>query len=412
MHLLAVTALALMLSSSIQSINAATTWSFCYSIVGVAAGGFQTSVTGTITTLDQPITVNGRQAYNITSFDGWRHYTDREGRNSTTDITGVYNLANGPEANYTSVDQLLYADWPYFDQSGVLYTFTGVAQSPYGEVSGDQVIQLWIDAVNHDYSELVARTRFNEGVRENNGTITSFTSSGGAFVVVNDGGASVDTIGNQCSNTYGETQSVSFCYYIESDPSVSSAEKWSVTSYGTVQANGPVTRRGRPAMIVQSASGKRVLTTGITASNPSGIKQTNLITGVRGIDQDEATGFVYNDNALYVDAPYLDDEGILFTLNASVPYANNLLVDTRDVQIYRGDIEHLYDEITPFVGANYAFGYATSNLSYFQYSSTVSPDTLADAKCQYADANNDASSLAGSYAVVMTAVVMVIAMMF
>lgn len=399
-----------MLGTSITSINA-TTWSFCYSIIGVQASNYTTAVSGTITTLDQPITFNGRSAYNITGFSGTRVYTDHEGRSSTTPISGVYNITNGPEANYTSVDQLLYADWPYFDQFGVLYTFTGTAQTPFGEVSGDQVIQLYIDAVNPSYSELIARTRFNEGVRESNGTITSFTSSGGVLVVLNDGGSSSQsgTISNQCSNTYGDTKSMAFCYYIHSDASSTSPEQWSVMSYGTMTGNGPVTRRGRSAVIISGATGSRVLTTGITTSNPSGNTQTSSIVGVRGIDLDEASGFVYNDNALYLDAPYLDDEGIVMILNTSVRYPNNVEIQTRDVQIYRGDIEHLYDEITPFVGPNFAFGSATSNQSYFQYSTEVSAATLAAAQCRY-DGSNGAETVHVSFVLLLVTMVMAFVM--
>ena len=361
------------------------TWSFCYQIVGYSAGvNYTTLVSGSITTLSTSVTVNSRSAYNVTSLNGTRVYSDSSSRQSTSAITGVYPTDQGSEANFTSVDLLLYPSWPFFDSNGILYTFSGTAQTPSGPVSGDAVIRLSIDAVNPAYSELIARTRFNEEVRTASST-SSTTSTGGDLVVSNDNGAAsaAGTIAAQCSPTTGASASYAFCYYAEQDPSTlaAGASPWSVLTYGTLQATGPVSRRGRPAVIAHSASGYRVLTTGVAGVDSSAY--TSYVTGVRGIDLDESSGFVYNDNAMYLSAPYLDDEGLVLVLSTQVAYPS-LTVPTTDVQLYRGDIAGYYDEITPFVLVNgsYVYGYASTNASYFQYSTALAGAVMAASKCR------------------------------
>ena len=382
-----------------------TTWSYCYYILGYKAGvTYTTSVSGSITTLPTSLTINNRTAYNVTGMSGTRVYSDSAGRSSSTAITGVYNLtSSGVQANFSSVDQLLYATWPYLDQDGLLYTFSGTAQTPYGAVSGSPVVQLWIDAVNPSYSELIARTRFNEQLQLSNGSTTSFDSTGGEMVVLNDSGAAntAGTISGQCAYTTSTSSSMSFCYYITNETSASSSTpSYSVLAYGTVQATGAVTRRGRSAVIAQSASGYRTLT--VTTSPTSTLTTTSSITGVRGIDQDAASGYLYNNNAIYASAPYLDDEGLVFILNtSSVAYPSHT-VNTTDVQIYHGDILQLYDEITPFT-ATFDYGYAMSNQSYFQTSTSMSPATLAAGKCQGLTTNGGSavSSRKGAVVVVV-----------
>ena len=357
-------------SSSAQS----TTWSYCYYIVGSANGvTYVTSVSGSLTTLSSAVTVSGRSAYNVTGITGVRSYTDSLGRSSNSSISGLAPA----NANYSAVDQLVYADWPSIDSAGLLYTFTGTAQTPYGPVSGSPIIRLWVDAVNPAYSELIARTRFNEEAREANGSVTDFDSTGGDFVLLNDAGAAATagTVSNQCSLTYGASSTYSFCYYATTDPSAAATSNYSLLSTGTLTVTGPVTRRGRTAYIVQSASGTRVLTV-------NGAAQSQVVVGVRGIDADEVSGFLYNDNAVYAAPPHLDDEGLVLVLASNAVYPTKT-VATTDVQIYRGDIQRLYNEITPFVGAAFDYGFISSNLSYFQVSNNVSAATLGAALCQY-----------------------------
>ena len=134
------------------------TWSVCYEVHGYSSSvNFTTLVSGSLTTLSTPLTYNNRSAYNVTSMTGTRVYSDTAGRQSSSPITGVYSLAQGAEANFSAVDQLLYPTWPFLDSRGLLYTFSGTAQTPSGPVSGDPVVRLWIDAVNPAYSELIAR---------------------------------------------------------------------------------------------------------------------------------------------------------------------------------------------------------------------------------------------------------------
>ena len=356
-------------------------WSYCYYIVGSANGvSYITSVSGSLTTASSAVTVKGRSAYNVTGLTGTRVYSDSVGRNSSTTISGLA----ATNSNYSMIDQLVYSSWPSIDANGLLFSFSGSALTPYGPVSGNPVIRLWVDAVNPTYSELIARTRFNEELRQSNGSVTDFDSTGGDFVLLNDGGSSANagTIANQCSLTYGTSTTYSFCYYAATDPSAASSSTYTVLSSGTLTATGPVTRRGRTAYVVHTATGTRTLTTGITSTS-SGSAQSQQIVGVRGIDQDETVGFLYNDNAIYQTAPYVDDEGVVFVLNSNAIYPTKT-VATTDVQIYHGDIQQLYDEITPFTPAPaYDYGYITSNLSYLQFSSSVSAATLAAAKCQY-----------------------------
>lgn len=358
-----------------------TSWSFCYYIVGSANGvNYITSVSGSVATASTTMTVNGRSGYNVTGITGTRVYSDTTGRSSTTTISGIASA----NSNFTTVDQVVYADWPSIDNNGLLYSFTGTALTPYGPVAGSPVIRLWVDAVNGNYSELIARTRFNEETRESNGTVNNFDSTGGDFVLLNDGGSSAaaGTIANQCSLTYGTSTTYSFCYYATTDPSTNPTSTYTVLSSGSLTATGPVTRRGRTAYIVQTATGTRTLTTGITATS-AGTPTQQSIVGIRGIDQDETTGFLYNDNAIYATAPYLDDEGVVFILNGNAVYPTKT-VATTDVQIYHGVIQGLYNEITPFTAAPaYDYGYITTNQSYVQFSTSVSAATLAAAKCQY-----------------------------
>ena len=358
-----------------------TSWSYCYYIVGTANSvSYITSVSGSLTTSSVAVAVNGRSAYNVTAISGSRVYSDSTGRSSTTAISGVAPIAN----NASSVDQVVYTDWPSVDSLGLQYQFTGTAQTPFGPATGG-VIRLFVDAVNPAYSELIARTRFNELLSVSNGSTSSFDSTGGDFVLVNDGGASATagTIANQCSLTYGTSTTYSFCYYAATDSSSNAASTYTVLSSGTLTATGPVTRRGRTAYIVQSATGTRTLTTGITASTPAGTAQQQRIVGVRSVDADEVSGFVYNDDAIFLSAPYLDDEGVVFVLDGNAIFPTKT-VATTDVQLYRGDIARLYNEITPFTPAPaYDYGFISSNTSYVQFSSSASAATLAAAKCQY-----------------------------
>jgi len=384
------------------ALSQSSSWSYCYYIVGSANGvTYTTSVSGSLTTASATVTVGGRSAYNVTAISGTRVYGDSTGRSSNTSISGLAPA----NANFTTVDQVVYADWPSIDSNGLLYSFTGTALTPYGPVAGSPVIRLWVDAVNPTYSELIARTRFNEEVRESNGTVNNFDSTGGDFVLLNDGGASAaaGTIANQCSLTYGTSTTYSFCYYAATDPSLNAASTYTVLSSGSLTATGPVTRRGRTAYIVQTATGTRTITTGITATS-AGTPQSQSIVGIRGIDQDETTGFLYNDNAIYATAPYLDDEGVVFILNSNAIYPTKT-VATTDVQIYHGVIQQLYNEITPFTAAPaYDYGYITTNRSYVQFSTSVAASTLAAAKCQYS--GNGAIGSTASWVVSLTVAVM------
>ena len=393
-------------------LSQSTTWSYCYYIVGTANSvSYTTAVSGSIITSSTPVTVNGRSAYNVTGITGTRTYNDAAGRSSVTTISGVAPT----NSNFTTPDQVVYATWPSIDDLGLLYTFTGTAQTPYGPVSGSPVIRLWVDAINYGYGELVARTRFNEEMRESNGSVVDWDSTGGNFVLLNDGGtsATAGTVANQCSLTYGTATTYSFCYYATTDPSTNAASTYTLLTTGTLTATGPITRRGRTAYIVQSATGTRTLTTGITATT-TGTNQSQSIVGVRGIDQDENSGFLYNDNAIYQSSPFLDDEGLVLILDSNARYPNNKTVATTDVQLFHGDVQQLYNEITPFVGSGFDYAYVSSNRSYFQVSNSVSAAVLGGALCQYTVPSNGAGSLSGaagvSWGMVLSWLVVMIAM--
>ena len=384
---------------SLQSCVSQLTWSYCYAVVGYTSGvNYTTSVSGTITTLSSPVTVNSRTAYNVTGMNGTRVYSDSASQSSTSSITGVYDLSGrGVEVNFTAVDQLLFSTWPFFDSNGLLYTFSGTAQTPNGPVVGQPVVRLWVDSVNPAYSELIARTRFNEAILHND-AVAPYDSTGGDLIVLSDGGsaATAGNIAGQCLSTSGQSSTYSFCYFAEQEPSTSSTTSWSILSYGTIQATGPVNRRGRSAVIAHSASGQRTVNSSVNSSTTS---FTSSIVGVRGLDQDELSGYLYNDNAMYLTSPYLDDEGLVFILSSQAVYPLNVTIPTTDVQIYRGDVQMWYDEITPFVlvGGAFVYGYASVNSSFFQYSTTLSPDTLAAAKCQGATTSPTTSGADGRH---------------
>ena len=180
--------------------------------------------------------------------------------------------------------------------------------------------------------------------------------------------------------------SYAFCFYSEQDASTvtSPATPWSVLTYGSLQTTGPVSRRGRAAVIAHDATGYRTVTTGV--ANASATAYTAYVAGVRGIDLDESSGYVYNDNAMYLSAPFFDDEGLVLVLSSNAVYPS-LVVPTTDVQLYKGDVQGWYNEITPFVLVNgsFVYGYASSSQSFFQYSTQVTGAVMAASKCQGAN---------------------------
>ena len=171
-----------------------TTYSFCYVINGTALTGqtFTISSSGTLSVYNVPVTSTlqySDTATIVAGITGYRLYTDNIGNNSFITITGLASNAFAQDGwNY---DQLMYNNSNIFDAYGVLYTFSGQAQSPSGYVYGDvasPAINIFNDGTGFQ----------EEGWVGQFATAYDWGGAGGGFGIyrqVADGGSSYNTGG-------------------------------------------------------------------------------------------------------------------------------------------------------------------------------------------------------------------------
>ena len=206
------------------------TYSFCYLMQGSEQGGWQVSVSGTITVYTAPITSNGLTAYAIQNITGTRTYQAPGGAKSSVQITGVVgNNLGGWDYEF---DNLLYAQAPYFDSDGLLFTFTGTAQTIMGPVAGDGVNTLNVFYDTGFYQEeYYSASDFSTG-----------GDSVGSFNLIADSGVSGATGGNVLSAQCGYTGATfanqqatyGFCYAVSNTLTTSPYLPWTVYGQGTL----------------------------------------------------------------------------------------------------------------------------------------------------------------------------------
>ena len=168
------------------------TYSFCYVISGTANNNFTVSSSGTITVYSVNVTSNlqypGVNANIVGAVTGYRQYVDGMGNNSYITITGLGS--NWYAEDGWDYDQLLYSNTAAFDSYGLLYTFSGTAQSPSGPVYGDvnsPVVNIFSDGTTFQeegwYGQFT--NAFDLGTGGANGAST--------FKIVQDGGSSYNS---------------------------------------------------------------------------------------------------------------------------------------------------------------------------------------------------------------------------
>jgi hypothetical protein len=203
------------------------TWSYCYVMQGADNGGWQTTVSGVLTTYTQPIWMSGLLAYQVQNASGTRTFQNQTSR-SSTQIVGISNNAQGQYGWY--YDNVLYAQPPYLDPDGLLLHFTGTAWTATGPISGDGA-----NVINMFYWYAYQEEWYSNQQYSVYGDVV------GNFGLVQDNGAAAaagTVLQSQCGVTPGSTfantyATYAFCYTIQNTMSTSPYLPFIVQASGT-----------------------------------------------------------------------------------------------------------------------------------------------------------------------------------
>ena len=278
------------------SVPGSLVWSFSYTLQGSSNGQpFTICSTGLIVT-SQATTVNGQQQYTVLSASGSRQVT-------TGSITGSGNTVNQvitgvAPASTDNADNVLLTSAPFLTSGGITLQLSTAAVYPAGTSTASYVtVQL-----------------ANGVVLEKAGPTAAQLSSSSAFQLSNS-----QTL-VQCP----ARQSFSFCFYTQSAlPSDTAAfsigSAWSTYSSGVLQtglalqSGGNHPNPGAYTPLAQYYTVTNITGTRVQTTSTGTI--TNTIVGLAGISID----YIYlADNRLYTTFPWLDEYGLLYSLNAPI----------------------------------------------------------------------------------------------
>ena len=144
-----------MFTTSNQPAPAIKVYSFCY---GGSTPLYNVSVAAALSLYSTPINFLGRTGYAIAGINGTRLFTAASGRSSVNSIIGPSSDWYAKQINpYESYDQLFStsASSEIVDVQGILYQFSGTADTPVGPSYQLQVIRLYWNATTSMYTEEV-----------------------------------------------------------------------------------------------------------------------------------------------------------------------------------------------------------------------------------------------------------------
>jgi len=128
-------------------------YSFCY---GQSTPQYNVSVAAQLMLYSTPIPFLGRTGYAIAGMNGTRAFTSLNGNSSVNSIIGPSSDWYAKQINSAvSYDQLftLSNSSEIVDTQGILYQFTGTAQTPIGGNYELQVVRLYWNATGSSYTE-------------------------------------------------------------------------------------------------------------------------------------------------------------------------------------------------------------------------------------------------------------------
>ena len=289
-------------------------WAFSYTLQGNSGGqAFTICTTGLLTT-SQASTVSGQQVYSVVSATGSRQVTigsdlTASGNTINQQITGIAPTSTSNAAN------TLQTSSPYLTSGGISLQLSSAAQFPAGPSSNS--------FVNVQLSSGV--------VSEQGGVSASSVTSNSGFLLSN----------SQTYYSCPATLSFSFCFYTQSSlPSdtaaaSSSAGVWNVASYGTFQTGLALQLGGNhPNPGAYTALAQYYVLTNISGTrvqNSAAGTVTNSITGLAGLSVDYE---FLADNRVYTTYPFLDEYGLLYTLNSNVVQPGGIFGSTNVINLY------------------------------------------------------------------------------
>ena len=296
-----------------------TVWSFCYYNPGGTTNTYDVSLTGTVTTFNQPIlTPVGRTGYPLMAMTGLRQLSDSQGYNSVNTLAGLSSNYFGSANGYTTAssgfgvefsdapDQFVYTDGGSFvDQQGILYQLNG-ADVTVGSLNPlAPVARLFYDTVR-PANAYVEETITSLNVTNGNLTAGGYVNlNGGKMMLVNDAGASA-AAGTVGSTSCGEpaVKQFSFCYSVTNTLATSPWLSWTVTTSGWVNVSTLYTTG-----VFGLAAGRTTIAYGYQVVGMRGTRtiryqdktSTQNIIGVAPVNS-----YNFNDNVMNLAAPYFD----------------------------------------------------------------------------------------------------------
>ena len=317
-------------------------YQFCYYFTGWDSKGTNWTIatSGTLTTSGYVgTTVQGVQARLVVGASGTRVLTLGNGTQFSTPLLGLggfnsyqfqaENTNDEQFSSYFSANNILYTQWPYFDQYGLSLQGATNFWEPngHGLNTGNTALKLFIDPSTYDVAEwLLDWAQFTYYVGEA-GTLQVSPSS---------------SISNpsdfyaQCQANYGALLTYQWCYF-EDRTGGTGNNRYYVQAYGTMTASGPVTRQGMQAYTIQSMTGVRSfynVSAGTVSSNP--------ILALQYINFDEGYGggggltfWVNNDNYVFTKSPWLSENGFIYGTfpTPNLPQFGQGTASTGDIQV-------------------------------------------------------------------------------
>ena len=317
-----------------------------------------------VLTATGPVLRQGRQALSVQSMTGVRQLTTPSGTSTQSIVHLVYINGDAVVSNSSVLnDNLLYLQDPHIDGYGLEFSLSTPTVYPTATAaSGDLNLAHGADGVWYEYP-------------------APYTSPAGVGLGSTAGGLNftgwdgVASPAFPCSvQAAPASYQLHFCYTQQSasDSLVASGTLW---LYGA-----PMLVNGRSASAIQSASGTRRY----QSSSGGGVDSVVPITGVSA-DAFGAVNFTYN-QLLYLTAPLVDAQGLLFTLGPGALTSAGALVGDPVVNVALAD-----GQVVERALAGGGGGVAGSALSV-AVSFSVS---TASVSCSVADSGGGGSSLSG-----------------